>query len=78
MLAVDPTPTPPPTLVAVEMGYGHLRPAYALAGELGVEVLECDRAPLSDVAEQKQWKRVRRFYESVSRLSQIPRTWMRA
>jgi hypothetical protein len=71
MLAIDPS-MHPPTLVAVEMGYGHLRPAHALACELGVEVLECDRAPLSDIDEQKQWKGVRRFYESVSRLSQIP------
>ncbi len=61
-----------PTLVAVEMGYGHLRPAYALAAELATEVLEVDRPPLSDADEQKLWRRVRRFYESVSRLSQIP------
>jgi hypothetical protein len=61
-----------PTIVAVEMGYGHLRPAYALAAELGGEVLEVDRPPLSDTEEQKLWRRVRTAYESVSRLSQIP------
>jgi hypothetical protein len=60
------------TLVAIEMGYGHLRPAHALGERLGAPVLECDRPPLADVDEQKQWSRARRFYEFGSRLSQLP------
>jgi UDP-N-acetylglucosamine:LPS N-acetylglucosamine transferase len=62
----------PPLVVAIEMGYGHLRPAHALAAELETEVLEVDRAPLAGPDEQLLWARVRRFYEGLSRLSQAP------
>jgi hypothetical protein len=62
----------PPLVVAIDMGYGHLRPAHALAAELGTSVLEVDRAPLAAPDEQMLWARVRRFYEALSRLSQAP------
>jgi hypothetical protein len=61
-----------PTIVAVAMGYGHLRPAHALADLLGVDVLEADRAPLSGPDEQRTWARTRYWYESLTRLSQLP------
>src|SRR5262249_3734689 len=61
-----------PTLVAVEMGYGHLRPAHALAERLGVPLYEADRAPLADADEERLWARTRRYYELGSRLSQLP------
>lgn len=57
------------TVVAIDMGYGHLRPAHALAGYLGQPVLECDRPPLATGSEELTWARVRRFYEGLSRLS---------
>lgn len=57
------------TVVAIDMGYGHLRPAHALAAYLGTEVFECDKPPLAGVEEQATWARTRRFYEAVSRLS---------
>jgi hypothetical protein len=57
------------TVVAIDMGYGHLRPAHALAGLIGTDVLECDKPPLAGVEEQATWARTRRFYEAVSRLS---------
>jgi hypothetical protein len=57
------------TVVAIDMGYGHLRPAHALAAVLGTDVLECDKPPLAGVEEQATWARTRRFYEAVSRLS---------
>ncbi|MGZ3406256.1 MAG: hypothetical protein ACXVAN_07405, partial [Polyangia bacterium] len=60
------------TIVAVEMGYGHLRPAHALADLLGVEVLEADRAPLAGPDEQRTWARARKNYEGLTRLSQLP------
>jgi UDP-N-acetylglucosamine:LPS N-acetylglucosamine transferase len=66
----------PPTLVAIEMGYGHLRPAHALAGELRVPVLEADRPPLAGAGEQELWARVRHLYEGLSRISAGP--WGRA
>src|SRR5581483_10419610 len=60
------------TLVAIEMGYGHLRPAHALAERLDTPVLQCDRPPLARPDEQAQWSRARRIYEFGSRLSQLP------
>jgi hypothetical protein len=59
-------------LVAVEMGYGHLRAAHALATALGCEVLELDRAPLASPHEHRLWGRVRAAYEFISRASQLP------
>ena len=68
-----PLPTPTrPTIVAVEMGYGHLRPAHALADRLGGSVLEADRPPLAGAEEQRTWARTRRTYETLTRLSQLP------
>lgn len=58
-----------PTVVAIEMGYGHLRPARSLANALGVGVFHADRAPLADEQEQKGWQTLRRVYETTSRIS---------
>jgi hypothetical protein len=62
-----------PLVVAIEMGYGHLRAADPLARAFGTEVLHADRPPLADADEQRQWREARRFYELGSRLSQLPR-----
>ncbi len=59
-------------VVALEMGYGHLRAAWPLAGLLGVEVLHADRPPLADADEQKVWARARLLYEGATRVSQLP------
>ena len=61
-----------PLVVAIEMGLGHLRAADSLARALGVPLLHIDRAPLADAQERQRWARSRRFYEVVSRLSQVP------
>src|SRR5260370_25780695 len=68
------TPGPPvhPTVVSIEMGYGHLRAAMPLATALETEVLLADRAPLANAEEQRRWARARGLYESLSRLSQVP------
>jgi hypothetical protein len=63
---------PAPLVVAIEMGYGHLRAAAPLAERLGTELLECDRAPLADERERREWAEARRFYETTTRLSQVP------
>jgi hypothetical protein len=65
------TSTRKPAVVAVEMGYGHLRAAAPLAEALGTELLQVDRAPLVAPGEERLWSRVRRSYELVSRLSQL-------
>src|SRR5450432_1093702 len=59
-------------VVAIEMGYGHLRPARSLGRELNVEILHTDRPPLADAEEQRRWQSTRRLYESMSRISGIP------
>jgi len=59
-------------VVAIEMGLGHLRAADSLARALGVPVLHVDRAPLAADEERRRWAKSRRFYEVVSRLSQVP------
>ncbi|HXU44219.1 MAG TPA: hypothetical protein VN783_01730 [Thermoanaerobaculia bacterium] len=61
-----------PLVAAVEMGYGHLRPARALADRLGTEVLRIDRAPVAGREELRLWRASRRFYEIASRFSQLP------
>jgi hypothetical protein len=65
-------PVPRAAVVAINMGYGHQRPARSLATRLGGEVYEADRAPLADQEEQKRWAAIRRFYENVSRISSLP------
>ena len=66
------TAAAPVAVVAIEMGYGHLRPARSIARELNVDVLHADRPPLADPEEQRRWAATRRLYESVSRISGIP------
>lgn len=63
---------PPLGVVAVRMGYGHLRAAHAVAELAGVPVLEADRPPLAGMLDRLLWGGVRFSYESVSRLSQDP------
>jgi UDP-N-acetylglucosamine:LPS N-acetylglucosamine transferase len=59
-------------VVAIEMGYGHLRPADALASALGTEVLHADRAPLASVDEQRLWGTARGLYERWCRATARP------
>jgi hypothetical protein len=59
-------------IVAIDMGYGHLRPARSLASWLGTEVLHADRPPLADAEEQRRWAAIRRVYEGMSRVSSLP------
>jgi hypothetical protein len=61
-----------PIVAAIDMGYGHLRPAAALAGELGTEVLQMDRPPLGDGRDLAFWERTRELYEPLTRFSQLP------
>jgi hypothetical protein len=68
----NPAAAAAPMVVAVEMGYGHLRAARPIADALGVSLLHADRAPLADSLERRLWQRVRSAYELTSRLSQLP------
>ena len=60
-------------LVSIDMGYGHLRPAYALSEFLGGKpVLLADQAPLATKEEQKLWQGTREVYELLSRAGRLP------
>jgi hypothetical protein len=61
-----------PFVAAVDMGYGHLRAARAIADAIGEPVMYVDRPPLAAGDEQKIWERVREAYELTSRLSTLP------
>lgn len=58
-------------LVAIDMGYGHLRPAHSIAQFLDLPILLVDEPPLATQAEQRRWQRARRVYEALSRASGI-------
>lgn len=59
-------------LVAIDMGYGHLRPAHALSQFLGNQAIHlADQAPLATPQEQKKWQRARHVYELLSRAGKI-------
>jgi hypothetical protein len=62
----------PPLVVAVEMGFGHLRAADAVARALGRPLLHADREPIADPEERALWAGVRRNYERLSRLATLP------
>ena len=59
-------------VAAIDMGYGHLRPAAALADYLGTEVRQMDRPPLGNLKDQRFWDRNRELYEPLTRFSQLP------
>jgi hypothetical protein len=61
-----------PIVVAVEMGFGHLRAADAVARALGRPLLRADQEPVASPAESALWERTRRNYDRLSRLSQLP------
>jgi hypothetical protein len=61
-----------PLVAAVAMGYGHLRPAAALARELAVPLVRCDEAPVADGEELRLWRRIRGTYEATTRWTSLP------
>jgi UDP-N-acetylglucosamine:LPS N-acetylglucosamine transferase len=61
-----------PTIVAVEMGYGHLRAAHTLAELFGTEITRMDLPPIAGPIERGAWKTTRQFYNVLSRASEFP------
>ena len=61
-----------PLVVAIDMGYGHMRAASPLAAGLSTTVLHVDKPPLADADEQQRWANARWLYETISRSSQRP------
>jgi hypothetical protein len=66
------SPGKPPLVVALNMGYGHLRPAHTLAEHLGTELLEADGPAIAGPDETRLWARTRRLYEATTRWSSVP------
>src|SRR4051812_2553183 len=61
-----------PVIAGIDMGYGHLRPAAALAEHLGTHVLQMDQPPIGETRDRAFWTPVRNLYEPLTRFSEIP------
>src|SRR5260370_587776 len=61
-----------PIVAAIDMGYGHLRPASALAEHLGTEVLHMELPPLGAEVDRRFWEWTREAYEPLTRFSPLP------
>src|SRR5260370_11104430 len=61
-----------PIVAAIDMGYGHLRPASALADQLGTELLHMELPPLGAEVDRRFWEWTREVYEPLTRFSQLP------
>jgi hypothetical protein len=59
-------------VVAADMGLGHQRAAYPLRDLGGGEIITAGSGEYSSEYEAKQWKRLRRLYEGISRLNDLP------
>ncbi len=67
-----------PIIVAVEMGYGHLRAANTIAESLGTEVTRLDLPPLAGCGEAALWFGIRKFYNGLSQACDWPVAGMAA
>jgi hypothetical protein len=59
-------------VVSIEMGYGHLRAAHAVADALGTEVILVDESPIADEVERRSWQWLRRIHRVLSSPTQWP------
>ncbi|MDO8463487.1 MAG: hypothetical protein Q7S96_04455 [bacterium] len=59
-------------LVAVNMGYGHERPAYALRELSGGEIIIANDYPGIPKDDRDLWETGRKYYEAVSRMQPMP------
>jgi hypothetical protein len=67
-----PLKTSCPMIVAVEMGYGHLRAAHTLAELFGTEITRMDMPPIAGIVERGAWRAIRQFYNVLSRACELP------
>ncbi len=61
-----------PIVVAVEMGYGHLRAANTIAESLGTDVMRLDLPPLAGPGEAAFWYGLRKLYNGLSQACDWP------
>ena len=50
-----------PVVAAIDMGYGHLRPAAALADHLATEVVQMDAPPVGSKRDRAFWAGIRKL-----------------
>ncbi|MBN1255311.1 MAG: hypothetical protein JXA50_08570 [Deltaproteobacteria bacterium] len=59
-------------IISVDMGYGHQRAAYALKGLVPDRIITANNDSIVPESDTFLWERARMFYETVSRLKEVP------
>lgn len=59
-------------IISVDMGYGHQRAAYPLKGLVPDRIITANNDPIVPDSDTFLWERARMFYETVSRLKEVP------
>ena len=59
-------------IISVDMGYGHQRAAYPLRGLVADRIITANNDPIVPDSDKALWERARMFYETVSRLKEVP------
>ena len=59
-------------IISVDMGYGHQRAAYSLKGLVPDRIVTANNDPIVPESDTFLWERARMFYETVSRLKEVP------
>ena len=59
-------------IISANMGYGHQRAAYALKGLVQDRIIAANDDPIVPDSDKAVWERARRFYETVTRLKEVP------
>src|SRR5208337_4740266 len=59
-------------IISVDMGYGHQRAAYPLKGLVPDRIITANNDPIVPESDKVLWERARMFYETVSRLKEVP------
>lgn len=72
MSSLTPLPDQQAWLLSADMGLGHQRAAYPLKDLSCGQIMTADSPLLATVKEQKLWKKMRKVYEYLSRLNDVP------
>jgi hypothetical protein len=59
-------------IISVDMGYGHQRAAYPLKDLVPDRIITANNDPIVPDSDTFLWERARMFYETVSRLKEVP------
>ncbi|OGP81533.1 MAG: hypothetical protein A2Z08_10545 [Deltaproteobacteria bacterium RBG_16_54_11] len=59
-------------IISANMGYGHQRAAYALKGLVQDRIITANNDPIVPDSDNALWERARIFYETVTRLKEVP------